>query len=102
MQLASQGWRCALVGRRKDRLGETAAQIRSRFPNAETLVLPDDIGEPAAADRIVSAVEQKWGSRVDALVNNAAALHIAPIHDTSDHAMRDTFEINAFAPMRFV
>src|SRR5688572_10702048 len=50
MQLASDGWRCALVGRRKDRLDETASQIRDRTSDAEALVVADDLGEPPAAD----------------------------------------------------
>ena len=102
MQLAFDGWRCALVGRRKDRLDETASQIRDRSPNAEALVVADDLGEPAAADRIVNAVVRKWGGRVDALINNAATLHMAPINQASDESLRESFEINVFAPTRLV
>jgi len=102
MQLASDGWRCALVGRRTDRLDETAAQIHARSSSAPALIVAADLGEPATADRIVTAVAQKWGGRIDALINNAAVLHIGPIREASEEAIRDSFEINTIAPTRLV
>ncbi len=48
--LLAQGWRVALVGRRAETLRETAAGA----PGA--LVLPADVGDPAAVDAAFAAV----------------------------------------------
>lgn len=102
LELAASGWRCTLVGRRANKLEETCAAVRHRSPLAETLALAIDIAEPAAADQIVRTTVARWGARIDALINNAAVLRSEAIHQVSDEAMQESFEINAMAPARLV
>ena len=66
---ASHGYDVALTARRADRLEQVADNIRLRH-GVETLILPADLADPAAADRLLAEIEGH-GRTVDALVNNA-------------------------------
>lgn len=70
----AEGWRVALMGRRRDALEETAA-------GAEALILPGDVGEPVDVDAAFSTLERAWG-RLDVLFNNAGiSVKAAPIDE---------------------
>jgi NAD(P)-dependent dehydrogenase (short-subunit alcohol dehydrogenase family) len=60
------GWRVGLIGRRAAPLAETAAG------NANALVLPCDVTNPAQVDTTFDKAAETWG-RIDALFNNAGA-----------------------------
>ncbi len=66
---AAHGWDVALTGRRAERLHQIADEVRMRF-GVETLVLPADLAEPSAPEKLFSDIEGH-GRVVDALVNNA-------------------------------
>lgn len=66
---AEHGWDVALTARREDRLAALAAEIRLRC-GVDTLVLPEDLADPAAPGRLAAALDRQ-GREVDALVNNA-------------------------------
>jgi NAD(P)-dependent dehydrogenase (short-subunit alcohol dehydrogenase family) len=71
----AQGWRVGLLGRRRDRLEETAAD------DANALILTADVGEPAQVDAAFRQIEASWG-RLDVLFNNAGqAAPAAPIDE---------------------
>ena len=62
------GWRVALLGRRKEALEETA---QAAGPNRErALVVPTDVGNPQSVQAAFARVKETFG-RVDALFNNA-------------------------------
>ncbi len=66
--LLAEGYRVALVGRRREPLEELATE---HDPDGEsTLVTPADIAHPEQVDDVFAAVLERWG-RVDLLVNNA-------------------------------
>ncbi|KAB0675834.1 SDR family oxidoreductase [Aureimonas leprariae] len=65
--LAADGWSLALAGRRREPLDETAAQFAAP---ASALVVPTDVSNEAAVDRLFEAVAERFG-RVDLLFNNA-------------------------------
>ena len=58
-----------------------------------------DVGDPASAQPTVARVIDEEG-RLDVLVNNAGAGVLAPIEETSDADVRQTFEVNVFGPLR--
>jgi NAD(P)-dependent dehydrogenase (short-subunit alcohol dehydrogenase family) len=62
------GWRVALVGRRKESLEETAQAAGANRERA--LVVPADVGKPDSVQACFARVKQVFG-RVDALFNNA-------------------------------
>lgn len=71
----AQGWRVGLLGRRRDRLAETAAG------DANALILTADVGEPAQVDAAFQQIEAGWG-RLDVLFNNAGqSAPAAPIDE---------------------
>jgi NAD(P)-dependent dehydrogenase (short-subunit alcohol dehydrogenase family) len=95
-RFGAQGWRVALTARGQSGLDETAARCAG-----PTLVLPADITEPAAVERIYEQIEQAWGP-VDALVASAGAGVAAPIVKTTDAEWQRMLELNLTAPFRCV
>jgi NADP-dependent 3-hydroxy acid dehydrogenase YdfG len=64
----NDGWRCALVGRRKEALEETLQAAGAN--RARALSVPTDICDPQSVHTLFERVKQTFG-RVDALFNNA-------------------------------
>ena len=63
--LAREGYRVVLAGRRRDALEDAARAAASR-----TLVVPTDVGDPAAVRELFARTKAEFG-RVDVLFNNA-------------------------------
>lgn len=68
--LAREGAAVALTGRRREPLQNVADRIIKA--GGKALVAPADLGEQAAANRIVAQIAKEFG-RLDILVNNAGA-----------------------------
>ncbi|MFQ5565775.1 MAG: SDR family oxidoreductase [Paracoccaceae bacterium] len=67
LALLADGWRVALLGRRRKALEETAAQSGAA---ERALVAPCDVSDPAAVDGAFAATVARFG-RLDMLFNNA-------------------------------
>jgi meso-butanediol dehydrogenase / (S,S)-butanediol dehydrogenase / diacetyl reductase len=67
LRLAADGYGVTLVGRRVDRLKETADLTSNR---GRTLVSKCDVTDAEAVTAMITATQEKFG-RIDALVNNA-------------------------------
>jgi NAD(P)-dependent dehydrogenase (short-subunit alcohol dehydrogenase family) len=96
VELSRHGLQVALTARSQDELEQTA-----RACAGETLVVPADLTEPQAVDRIFSTVEQSWAP-VDVLVANAGAGTSARVHKTSDEQWQRMLDLNLTAPFRCV
>ena len=68
-QYAGLGWDLALTARRVDRLQVLAAELHARY-GVLVEVIPEDLANPGAPPRIISALQDR-GREIDALVNNA-------------------------------
>ena len=66
--LAGEGYAVALAGRRKERLDAVAAEVTAAGGHA--LVLPTDVGDPAAVSALFGKTQEAFG-RLDLLFNNA-------------------------------
>ena len=70
----AEGWRVAVLGRRRDALEETVGA-------ADALILPADVGVPEDVEAAFARLTQDWG-RLDVLFNNAGmSLPAAPIDE---------------------
>jgi NAD(P)-dependent dehydrogenase (short-subunit alcohol dehydrogenase family) len=98
MRLAAQGHRLALTARSQDELERVAAELPAR---TDALVLPDDLMDAGAADRLVTAVTERWGG-IDVLVCNAGAGVSAPVVKTSDEDWQRMLDLNLTAPFRLM
>jgi NAD(P)-dependent dehydrogenase (short-subunit alcohol dehydrogenase family) len=67
LALLKDGYRVALVGRRKELLDKTAADSGAKD---RAMVLPADLAKPDEVKKVFAAVKEKWG-RLDVLFNNA-------------------------------
>ena len=70
-----------LIARSKEKLDETAAEVKSK--GASTLALHLDLSDPASADIIVTRTLAEFG-RIDALVNIAGAVPQIDLFDMKD------------------
>ncbi len=97
-QCAKAGADLVLASRTESRLLEVAEDVRRLGRRA--LVVPTDIDDDAAAERLVQAALAEYG-RVDALVNNAFAIPpLGPLRTVDFDQARRGFETNVFAALR--
>lgn len=79
-RLAAHGSRVAVIARRKDRLDDLVADIRSNGGNA--LAITADITDRTQALSAVQTVIDTFG-RLDILVNNAGLMLLGPVADAN-------------------
>lgn len=69
-----EGWKVAVMGRRRDALEETVA-------GQDALILTGDVGVPGDVDLAMAGIAESWG-RLDVLFNNAGiSVPAAPIDE---------------------
>ncbi len=68
LALLQEGYSVALAGRRADLLETTAIEAGDASPRA--LVMPTDVGDPEAVQRLFARTKERFG-RLDLLFNNA-------------------------------
>jgi NAD(P)-dependent dehydrogenase (short-subunit alcohol dehydrogenase family) len=101
---AREGARVVLVGRRREYLKQTAANIQR-----DVLFCEGDVSKIADVNRVYSQTIERFGG-VEILVNCAAVLHAGTAETQTDEEWDETFNINvrglwlmsreAIAPMR--
>lgn len=98
-RLLGIGWNVTLVGRRREKLEEVAVRAKSKA--GRTLVVSEDLADPAAPRRIV---EQTRGAfdRIDALVNNAATIKVMPVENYSLEVIDLHWAVNIRAPFLLI
>ena len=85
---AREGARVVLVGRRRELLKQTAAQIQR-----DVLVCESDVSKIGDVRRVLSQTLERFGG-LDVLVNCAAVLHAGTAETQSDEEWDETFDIN--------
>lgn len=86
--LAREGAKVALVGRRKERLEETAREIGD-----SALILPADVSVQDQIARVVEQTVAHFGS-LNVLLNNAGVLHIGTAEQITEEQWDETFNVN--------
>lgn len=92
---AKEGAKPILVGRRLEKLQQTAGQLSDP---GKACVLQADVTERAGRRAIRQTVLDDVGA-LDLLVNNAGILAVGPLQDSSDDEMQSLLETNLLAPM---
>src|SRR3989338_2512533 len=90
LELARHGAHVALASRTKERLEETAGEIRALGKRA--LVIPTDVSDAKQVKAMAQAALKEFG-RVDILVNNAAANFIRPTETISSVRLEKVIDI---------
>lgn len=93
----SEGARVVLVGRSESDLRGTAAAM----PAGSAVVVPADLEEPDAAERVVGAAIESAGG-LDVLVNAAGIIATAATDATTDRLWRQVMAVNLDAPFRLM
>jgi short-subunit dehydrogenase len=93
-RLAADGWKLLLVARRAELL-ETLAKS---LPDATVLAV--DLTADDAPDQVRAAVEERFGGKLDLLVNNAGGSWRAPFSEGGFENVRKTMELNFDSPVR--
>lgn len=96
--LGDEGARVALVARDPARLDATAAEVRER--GGEALAVPADITDASQAEEAVRRAAAL--GRFDALIHAAGRGFRGAFLDLPEATWREAFELDFFAPARFV
>lgn len=91
MALAESGAHVVMAARNQDALGETVSAIQAAGLSAEAMAL--DVGDPAAAQRILQAHMAAHGP-FHVLVNNAGIARHGPFLDTEIADYNSVFDVN--------
>jgi NAD(P)-dependent dehydrogenase (short-subunit alcohol dehydrogenase family) len=93
--LAREGCQVALVGRRKERLEETAHEIGD-----SALVLAVNASKKDEIARVVDDTIARFAG-LNVLLNNAGVLHIGTVEQITDEQWDETFNVNVRGPWLF-
>jgi len=94
---AANGWNLILTARREAPLQTLATALASSHRVTAT-VIPEDLSDPAAPERLVAAVTAR-GLTVDGLINNAGFSRVTGFLDTDLTAHRAMIQVMLTAPV---
>lgn len=94
-ELASGGTNLVLTARRRDRLQELAAQLRSKH-KINTEIVEADLAQPSAPNEIFQFTKEK-GIAVDLLVNNAGFGQYGELSSVDPQRLLDMVQVNCAA-----
>lgn len=91
--MAEAGYACVLAARTKADLESTAAFIAAEQPDAQTLVVPTDVADADAVNKLISETLRQFG-RIDTLANVAGYAPLQPIQRIEDETLRRVMAVN--------
>lgn len=96
---AMAGMPVALQARTEENLRRVQREIESA--GAKALIVPGDVSDQAACQRLIDDCMEQFGS-VYAVFANAGYGEESAVHDMSDEAVREMFEINFFGTLNTI
>lgn len=97
-ELSKAGANVAICARDGAEL-ERAADLVRRDTGSRPITRTCDIADPEAVDALADALTRRWG-RVDALVNNAGIISVAPLETLTPRQFTDALDVMFTGPMR--
>jgi NAD(P)-dependent dehydrogenase (short-subunit alcohol dehydrogenase family) len=91
LELGRAGARVVLAARREEALAAVARECRA--VGGRALIVPTDVTDPAAVDRLADRAAAEFG-RIDAWVNNAAVAAYGTLTDVRPEEFRRVIEVN--------
>lgn len=91
LTLAREGAKVALAARRRDKLEAAAREIIAG--GGEALALECDVTNKASVERVVRAVEERFG-KLHIIINNAGTVHVGSVEETSDDDWNRVISVN--------
>lgn len=95
----------AIVARRTEALEEVRERVREASSDAHVLVMGADLSRQEEIERVVAAVLNDFGGRLDVLVNNASVLGPTPMPYLLDYPLEDfrkVLDVNLIAPFLLI
>lgn len=96
ISFASEGADVVLLGRRKQKLEETALLVKERA-GKEALILQTDVSDEYQIQEAVAAVLQHW-KRIDIVLNNAAVLESGTVVNLTSNEWQNQIDTNLTGP----
>ncbi len=97
--LCAEGANVLLVARSEERLRDAAAEADAAAgEGGRAEVLPLDVTDDDAGERMLAAAEERFGS-LDVLVNNAGTAQWRDLDDVPDEDWRAQYELSVMAPL---
>ncbi|MEQ9320754.1 MAG: SDR family NAD(P)-dependent oxidoreductase [Polyangiaceae bacterium] len=97
-QFAAEGAKVVLAARSREGLEAVAEQVRAERVGAEVLVVPTDLTDVDACERLVSQTLDRF-ERLDVLVNNAGFNRRGPVMDQQPRDLAQIIAVNLTAPI---
>lgn len=91
IDMALEGAKVLVAGRRADPLNETVAEIKARGGNA--IACPADVTKLEDIQKMRDMVENEWG-KLDVLVNNAGSAMVKPFLEITPEELDHTYNID--------
>lgn len=91
--MTEAGYACVLAARTADALRATATLCQEETPGCETLVVPTNVADSEAINKLASETLRKFG-RIDALANVAGYAPLQPIDQIDDDTLRQVTAVN--------
>jgi NAD(P)-dependent dehydrogenase (short-subunit alcohol dehydrogenase family) len=102
LALAAQGAHVIAVARTQGALEALDDEIRARHAGASATLVPLDLADHDALDRLGASIYERWG-RLDVLVGNAALLGpLSPLSHISPKIFEQVFAVNVTANWRLI
>jgi NAD(P)-dependent dehydrogenase (short-subunit alcohol dehydrogenase family) len=102
LALAAQGAHVIAVARTQGALEALDDEIRARHAGASATLVPLDLADHDALDRLGASIYERWG-RLDVFVGNAALLGpLSPLSHISPKIFEQVFAVNVTANWRLI
>ena len=98
-ELSRRGAAVALVARSREPLEKLAGELRAA--GGKAAVIPADLAEAGAAERVFAAAERELG-QIDVLINNAGIEHTLPYQNYTPAELDRIIDVNIRAPLHLV